>query len=234
MASYAGKLVVENGSFSIWTDFMLLDGDISFTLTGKDDTGDFDIEGLAHLQADGSYTSPALPITREDTPQSDGQAVVRFDRVDQSPQNDICKVAGCLQQQEGSTWTFRGKLHKYKHINLQRKARKILYKFGCDRPYLPGTSAYMAMANFEQAFAGEYPATTARDIAFHLTDWQADAILLLAIQWFPEHFKRDEIRRAAGMFLSHAPNHIAAAAKLYGTPVTDVFGIGAIDGDDDE
>jgi hypothetical protein len=44
----------------------------------------------------------------------------------------------------------------------------------------------------------------------------------------------DNILRAIAMFFVHAPNHIASAAKLAGYPDTDVFGVGAIDGDDHE
>lgn len=86
----------------------------------------------------------------------------------------------------------------------------------------------------EQALVKDYPAEIARDIAFHLTDWQSNAAFLVALSLFPERFTPDEIRSGVEAFIVHAPNHAAAAAKLYGFPVTDVFGIDAIDGLSDE
>jgi uncharacterized protein YoaH (UPF0181 family) len=68
----------------------------------------------------------------------------------------------------------------------------------------------------------------ARDIAFHLFDWTEDAWFIVAVFLFPDRFTAAEIRRGIAWFLIHAPNHIAAAAKLAGWPVTDVFHVGAI------
>lgn len=68
----------------------------------------------------------------------------------------------------------------------------------------------------------------AGDIAFHLVDWNADAAFLVALLLFPDRFDKDEIAVGLGTFLVHVPNHAAAAAKLYGVPVQDVFGIDAL------
>lgn len=69
---------------------------------------------------------------------------------------------------------------------------------------------------------------SARDIAFHLFDWTEDAWFIVAVFLFPDRFTAAEIRRGIAWFLIHAPNHIAAAAKLAGWPVTDVFDVGAV------
>ena len=82
----------------------------------------------------------------------------------------------------------------------------------------------------EQALADEYPVEIARDIAFHLTDWHWEADFIVALTLFPERFTPDEIRSGVEAFIVHAPNHVAAAAKLWGFPVTDAFEIGALDG----
>ena len=74
-----------------------------------------------------------------------------------------------------------------------------------------------------------YPAEVAHDIAFHLTDCESDAAFIVAVTLSPERFTPDEIRSGVAAFIVHAPNHIAAAAKHGGFPVTDVFGIGALD-----
>jgi hypothetical protein len=66
---------------------------------------------------------------------------------------------------------------------------------------------------------------TARDIAFHLTDWASDAAFIVAVQLFPERFSPAEIADGVEAFLCHAPNHIAAAAVLSGEPVEDIFDV---------
>ncbi|MEM6750403.1 MAG: hypothetical protein AAF612_08030 [Planctomycetota bacterium] len=68
----------------------------------------------------------------------------------------------------------------------------------------------------------------AKDIAFHMTDWKDDAAFLLAVHLFPERFTKPEIQAGLAMMLIHAPNHLAAAAKLYGEPVADVFDVGPL------
>jgi hypothetical protein len=47
----------------------------------------------------------------------------------------------------------------------------------------------------------------------------------MALLLFPERFAPDEIRDGIEDFLIHAPNHVAAAAKLRGYPVQDIFEI---------
>ncbi len=73
-----------------------------------------------------------------------------------------------------------------------------------------------------------YPREDAAQIAFHVTDWRFDAAVLVAVCMFPERFTDEEI--AAGMtnLIIHASNHLAAAAKLAGFPVSDVFGVGPL------
>ena len=61
------------------------------------------------------------------------------------------------------------------------------------------------------------------EIAFHLTDWNADAAFLVALHLFPERFTKEEIQEGVLAFLIHAPNHIVAAARLSGHPVEDIF-----------
>lgn len=75
------------------------------------------------------------------------------------------------------------------------------------------------------------PAENAADLAFHMTDWNRDAAFVVALLLFPERFTTEEVREGLRSFLIHAPNHVAAAAKLGGWPVADIFEIGALDGD---
>lgn len=70
----------------------------------------------------------------------------------------------------------------------------------------------------------------ARDIAFHLTDWHSELGRFHQFCLAPDAASPEEIRDLLMDLLVHAPAHLAAAARLYtGAPVTDVFGIGAVD-----
>ena len=84
------------------------------------------------------------------------------------------------------------------------------------------------LARVQKAFS-ELPAERAYDLAFHLSDWRADAAFLVALHLAPTRFSSDEVRDGITQFLVHAPNHVAAAAKVAGWPVQDIFGIGALD-----
>ena len=83
-----------------------------------------------------------------------------------------------------------------------------------------------------KALRTEHTEDIAHDIAFHLTDWHSDAAFIVAMLLFPERFSRAQIRDGVLRFAIHAPNHVAAAAKLYGEPVADIFGVGALNGND--
>jgi hypothetical protein len=63
----------------------------------------------------------------------------------------------------------------------------------------------------------------ADEIAFHLTDWSAEAAFLVALHLFPERFTKEEIEEGVLAFLIHAPHHIIAAARLKGFSVEDIF-----------
>ncbi len=80
------------------------------------------------------------------------------------------------------------------------------------------------------ALSSEHPELVAHDIAFHLLDWNAEAAFLVALQLFPDRFTPEQIREGVLNFLIHAPNHVAAAAKLGGWPVEDIFEVGALSG----
>jgi len=76
------------------------------------------------------------------------------------------------------------------------------------------------------ALSADYPPDTAREIAFHLVDWHTDAAFIMAVHLFPERFSPEELCAGAQVLLVHAPNHLAAAAKLTGNPVEDIFEAG--------
>ena len=115
---------------------------------------------------------------------------------------------------------------------VKQKVISIIHELAGDRAHEIEVAVPTAQRVIEQALADEYPPELAFDIAFHLTDWQSDAAFIIAVILFPERFTPEEIRRGVLDFIVHAPNHTAAAAKLGGIPVTDVFEIGALDARD--
>ncbi len=79
------------------------------------------------------------------------------------------------------------------------------------------------------ASEAELPVGVANDVAFHLTDWLEDLEVFVAFCRNPGSYTPDQVNDLLIAFLIHAPNHIAAAAKLYvDIPVQDVFGVGAV------
>jgi hypothetical protein len=82
----------------------------------------------------------------------------------------------------------------------------------------------------ESGFAKE----PAQAIGFHLSDWHADAAFIVAVHLCPERFTPAEIDAGVAAFLHHAPNHVAAAAAVFGFPVEDIFGVSTAISDDSE
>ncbi|HYX71945.1 MAG TPA: hypothetical protein VE732_04185 [Nitrososphaera sp.] len=82
-----------------------------------------------------------------------------------------------------------------------------------------------------QAFASSMDdPEAARDIAFHMTDWDHNVNDLIKLYEQPESFSDDEILSIIIRFLAHVPNHVAAAKKLAGIgPIEDVFEVGVFE-----
>jgi hypothetical protein len=69
----------------------------------------------------------------------------------------------------------------------------------------------------------------ADEVALHLTDWLEDLEAFVSFCRSPTSYTPEQVNELLLAFLIHAPNHLAAAAKLYADlPVQDVFGVGAI------
>ncbi len=64
-----------------------------------------------------------------------------------------------------------------------------------------------------------------------MVEWNQEAAYMVAFLLYPERFTTEEVWALVFRIVIHAPDHLAAAAKLEGHPVTDVFEVGAIDGD---
>jgi hypothetical protein len=87
----------------------------------------------------------------------------------------------------------------------------------------PTLFPYETRDAIKRALSDELDAETASRLAFHLVDWNGDAAFLVALLLFPGRFTSEEIREGVASFLMHAPNHVAAAAKLGGWSVGDSF-----------
>lgn len=76
----------------------------------------------------------------------------------------------------------------------------------------------------------ELSTTEASDVAFHMTDWLADLAAFVSFCEEPSRLSSAQVNELLIQFLVHVPNHLAAASKLFvDMPVTDVFGVGAIE-----
>ena len=81
----------------------------------------------------------------------------------------------------------------------------------------------------------ELPEQVAEDVAFHMTDWLDDLAHFQKFYSEPDQWQDEQIMKMLIAFLLHVPNHLAAASKLLTeVPVTDVFGVGAVDNEPDE
>lgn len=85
-----------------------------------------------------------------------------------------------------------------------------------------GRGAEAIKARIEKALAKEHK-ENAWDIAFHLSDWSADAAFIVALHLFPERFTDEQLREGVLAFVVHAPNHVPKAGELAGYPVEDIF-----------
>ena len=74
----------------------------------------------------------------------------------------------------------------------------------------------------------------ARDIAFHMTDWDDDLQDIVRLYDRLEELSDEEIVKIIIGFLVHVPNHVAAAKKLIGLgPMEDIFEVGILEEDEE-
>src|SRR5438067_11316542 len=121
------------------------------------------------------------------------------------------------------------------HDTVRKKVEAIFTELAGERTARLGEPGAQATRDtLASALSADYAPDTARDIAFHLVDWHTDAAFMMAVHLFPERFTPEELVAGADMLLIHAPNHLAAAAKLAGHPIQDVFEIGVLDDTDND
>ena len=119
------------------------------------------------------------------------------------------------------------------HDTVRKKVEAVFTQLAGERTARLGEpGAKETRDTLASALSADYVPDIARDIAFHLVDWHSDAAFMMAVHLFPERFTPEELAAGADMLLVHAPNHLAAAAKLAGHPIQDVFEIGVLDDTD--
>lgn len=74
--------------------------------------------------------------------------------------------------------------------------------------------------------SGAYPSERAWDIAFHVSDWIAEAACLVALHVAPDKFSDEEVQSICEDLSIHAINHVMAATVLQGENLQDVFELG--------
>ena len=117
------------------------------------------------------------------------------------------------------------------HDTLDEKVLAIFRDaFGERSDQLRGdTAAFDGLYALQKALTDEFGLETADQIAFHFVECNSHAAFIVAVCLFPERFTEEELLVGAEMLAADAPDHLAAAAKLLGHPVTDVFQVGALD-----
>ncbi len=110
---------------------------------------------------------------------------------------------------------------------FRRAAREAARRVALAHDVQPPIRDRVQSALMHEGFLSE---AAAGEAAFHMTDWLADLAdlndLLASEAWVPEH-----AREVLMGFLSHAPQHLAAAARIVmDAPVEDVFKLGAVRG----
>lgn len=96
-------------------------------------------------------------------------------------------------------------------------------------PEMHDAAKIRAQIELAASAAMKLPPEIARDVAFHMTDWLEDLKRFVQFCEDPASFSTKDVGDTLLAFLLHAPNHMAAAAKLYaGLAVSDVFDVGAV------
>ena len=115
------------------------------------------------------------------------------------------------------------------HDSVRKKVQAIFTDLAGDRARMledgtfPASITSTVAAALSGADATHEQVLDADQIAFHLTDWAADAAFIVALHLFPERFAQEEIAAATDIFLAHVPAHVLAAARLAGHSTEDIF-----------
>ena len=111
------------------------------------------------------------------------------------------------------------------HDSVRKKVEALFIELAGDRARMLDGNRFPAgitstiTASLSGADANDEQVLQADTLAFHLTDWNADAAFIVALHLYPERFTPEEIEAGVELFLRHVPGHVIAAARLGGYPV---------------
>jgi hypothetical protein len=95
------------------------------------------------------------------------------------------------------------------------------------RELAEGSAVHMeTRERISNAFTKKLDAEASYEIAFHVSDWIADAQALVALHLCPDKFSDKDIRCIVENLAIHVNHHVMAATHLYGESLQDVFGLG--------
>jgi hypothetical protein len=90
----------------------------------------------------------------------------------------------------------------------------------------PARNHSEAITRISTCFEPQLGPEKAHDLAFHLTDWIADSLGLIAVCLDPDSFSCDEVKEISEAMAIHANHHLMAATFLQNLPLRDVFNLG--------
>ena len=113
MSVYAGDIQIEDADFDLNADrFIVRDNEYSFSFSGADEFGSFNIDGVAVKSEAGFYMAPKLKLNYSNYSDTD-TASVRLDSVEISPTKENCFIRG-IWIQDGDSWNFTANLEELK------------------------------------------------------------------------------------------------------------------------
>lgn len=109
--AYTGEFEVEDADFTLLADrFIVRAGEISFAMSGDDDSGKFSIDGVATRTSSDIYETSEIPLVYMGYNSGD-LATVRFAEIRPTEKAMRCYVSGEWKQ-DGKKWTFSATLDR--------------------------------------------------------------------------------------------------------------------------
>jgi len=121
---YAGELFVEDGLFKLRADRLIRrnENEISFRLSGQDDSGVFILDSVARKTPNGPFVSALTDLIYPGF-EDPARARVAFEKVQPSSKGNKCSVVGLWMQNEDS-WQFSGELKTNQpFVTIRKRAR---------------------------------------------------------------------------------------------------------------
>jgi hypothetical protein len=122
--TFAGELTVEGDYyFELTADRLVVRDDaVAFSFVGRDEYGDFTVDGVAPSDGMGAFVSPRVPVRYKGYERAD-EASFRLTQVELTPKSARCAVEGFWFQYKRS-WAFSGELNRLRGRRRAQDARR--------------------------------------------------------------------------------------------------------------